>query len=163
MPRPSGFLVEEGLSPSPSPRAIGLRSRLTVPVLHWRKGTRKGKKKIREEEERRSSVIEINALALSKRRAGVIISPLVRRFHCSICLFYTLRHGKGAVCHTVDLYEQIFYFFFAIFRVYRRLSKRRLPENPIKGDVRWSVVLFKAFWDISGWLRISQCQCQETN
>lgn len=46
------------------------------------------------------------------------------------------------------------FFFFASLRVYRRLSTRGSPldpphENPIKRDMYWSVVLFKAFWDIS--------------
>lgn len=91
-----------------------------------------------------SFIIEINPSACGKWEDNIIIAPRASCFYFSICFL--------SFCQAVAIWC-IVYVYALVWVCWRvcvhvRGSKYSL-ENPIKGDMYWFAVLFKAFWDIS--------------
>lgn len=91
-----------------------------------------------------SLIIEINPSARGKWEDNIIITPQASCFYFSICLL-SFRQA-ATIWHVVYVYVLGWLCWCACVHV--RGSKYSL-ENPIKGDMYWFAVLFKAFWDIS--------------
>lgn len=95
-----------------------------------------------------SFIIEINASARGKWGDNVIITPQASCFYFSICLL-SLRHASGGhMAHRLCVCACLGLPVCACVCAHTRGSKYS-SENPIKGDMYWFAVLFKAFWDIS--------------
>lgn len=94
-----------------------------------------------------SFIIEINASAHGKWEDNVIITPQASCFYFSICLlsFCHVSGGHMAYCWCVCACLAL-----PVLCVCPHMKGCKYSsENPIKGDMCWFAVLFKAFWDIS--------------
>lgn len=93
-----------------------------------------------------SLIIEINPSARGKWEDNIIITPQASCFYFSICLL-SFRQA-ATIWRVVYVYVLGWLCWCVCVCVHVRGSKYSL-ENPIKGDMYWFAVLFKAFWDIS--------------